>query len=53
MEILGITAVVVCSWFAQFLNDSEEKKEEEEFEKQLREKIKNEQYVNIRIIEKL
>jgi hypothetical protein len=52
MEILGITAVVVCSWFAQFLNDSEEKREKE-FEKRVKEKMKNDQYVNIRIIEKL
>jgi nitrogen regulatory protein PII-like uncharacterized protein len=52
MEILGITAVIVCSWFAQFLNDSEEKREKE-VEKRVKEKMKNEQYVNIRIIEKL
>jgi len=34
------------------LNDSEEKKEKE-VEKRVKEKMKNEQYVNIRIIEKL
>jgi hypothetical protein len=51
MEILGIVIIAFCSWFAQFLSDSEKKKEQET-EKRIKEKIKNDQYVNIRIIEK-
>lgn len=52
MEVLGVIAIAFCSWFAQFLNDSEKEKEKE-VEKRIKEKLKNDQYVNIRIIEKL
>lgn len=51
MEILGMGAIAFCSWMAQFLHASE-KKQEQEIEKRLKEKFKNDQYVNIRIIEK-
>lgn len=51
MEALGVIAIVFCSWFAQFLTDSEKKKEQE-IEKRIKEKVKNDQYVNIRIIDK-
>ena len=48
MEFLGVLAIAFCSWFAQSLNDSEKKKEQE-IEKRVKEKLKNEQCVNIRI----
>jgi hypothetical protein len=52
MEILGMGAIVFCSWAAQFLHASE-KKQEQEIEKRIKEKLKNDQCVNVRIIEKV
>ncbi|MEI6328902.1 MAG: hypothetical protein WCP16_06695 [Pseudanabaena sp. ELA645] len=51
MEIVGFILIPFCMWASQALNDSEKKKEAE-IEKRVKEKMKNEQYVNIRIIEK-
>jgi len=51
MEFFGAFIVGYCLWIAQALNDSQ-KKQEQEVEKRLKEKFKNDQYVNIRIIEK-
>jgi hypothetical protein len=51
MEILGMGAIAFCSWAAQFLHASE-KKQEQEIEKRIKEKMKDDQYINIRIIEK-
>jgi len=51
MEIIGFVLIPFCMWASQALNDSE-KKQEAEIEKRVKEKLKNEQYVNIRIIEK-
>jgi hypothetical protein len=39
-------------WISQMLNDAQ-KKQEQALEKRSKEKLKNEQYVNVRIIEKL
>ena len=52
MEFFGAFIVSYCLWLSQSLNDSQ-KKQVQEIEKRLKEKLKNEQYVNIRIIEKL
>ena len=49
MEILIISC---CLWIAQSINDSQKKKEQEA-EKQTKEKLKNERFINVRIIEKL
>jgi len=50
MEIVGALFVAGCVWISQWLNDHEKKKEQE-MEKKIKEKLKNDQYVNIRIIE--
>jgi hypothetical protein len=51
MEFVGAFIIGYCLWLAQALNDSQ-KQQEVEIEKRIREKLKNEQYVNVRIIEK-
>jgi hypothetical protein len=51
MEFFGAFIIGYCLWIAQALNDSQ-KTQEQEIEKRVKEKLKNEQYVNIRIIEK-
>ncbi|WP_176453210.1 hypothetical protein [Pseudanabaena sp. SR411] len=51
MEFFGVFILGYCLWIAQALNDSQ-KKQEQEIEKRIKEKMKNDQYVNIRIIEK-
>jgi len=51
MEFLGFAIIFGCSWVARFLDD-QEKNQEKEIEKRIKEKLKNDQYVNIRIIEK-
>ncbi len=51
MEFFGAFIIGYCLWIGQALNDSQ-KKQEQEVEKRIKEKLKNEQYVNIRIIEK-
>ena len=51
MEIIGALLISGCLYFSQLLNASDEKKEKE-MEKKIKEKLKNDQYVNIRIIEK-
>jgi len=48
MEVIGIVVIGFCSWLAQFLTDSEKKKEKE-IEDRVKEKIKNDQAINIRI----
>ncbi|BBC25759.1 hypothetical protein [Pseudanabaena sp. ABRG5-3] len=50
MEIIGALLVTGCLWLSQHMNDSDKKKEQE-MEKKIKEKLKNDQYVNIRIIE--
>ena len=52
MEFAGILIISYCLWIAQALNDSQ-KEQEKEVEKRLKEKFKNDQYINVRIIEKL
>jgi len=52
MEFAGILIISYCLWIAQVLNDSQ-KEQEKEVEKRLKEKFKNDQYINVRIIEKL
>ncbi len=52
MEIFGAFIIGYCLWLAQALNDSQ-KKQEQEVEKRVKEKLKNDQYINVRIIEKL
>ena len=52
MEFAGIVIISYCLWFAQSLHDSQKKKEQE-IEKRVREKLKNEQSINVRVIEKL
>jgi hypothetical protein len=49
MEIVGFILIPFCMWASQALNDSEKKKEEE-IEKRVKEKLKNEPHVNIRIV---
>jgi hypothetical protein len=39
-------------WIGQALNDAQ-KKQEQDVEKRIKEKLKNDQYINVRIIEKL
>ncbi|WP_190315916.1 hypothetical protein [Pseudanabaena sp. UWO310] len=51
MEIFGIVLISYCLWISQALNDSQ-KKQEQEIEKKIKEKLKNDQYMNVRIIEK-
>ncbi len=51
MEIIGALLISGCVYLSQLLNASDEKKEKE-MEKKIKEKLKNDQYVNIRIIEK-
>ena len=52
MEFAGIFIISYCLWISQALNDSQ-KEQEKEVEKRLKEKLKNDQYINVRIIEKL
>lgn len=52
MEFAGILIISYCLWIAQALNNSQ-KEQEKEVEKRLKEKFKNDQYINVRIIEKL
>ena len=52
MEFVGILIISCCLWIAQSINDSQKKKEQET-EKQTKEKLKNERFINVRIIEKL
>ena len=52
MEFVGILIISCCLWIAQSINDSQKKKEQET-EKQAKEKLKNERFINVRIIEKL
>ncbi|MBD2175727.1 hypothetical protein H6F42_02180 [Pseudanabaena sp. FACHB-1998] len=52
MEFLGAFIVSYCLWLAQSLNDSQ-KKQEQEIENRVKEKLKNEPHVNVRIVEKL
>ena len=52
MEFVGILIISCCLWIAQSINDSQKKKEQEA-EKQTKEKLKNERFINVRIIEKL
>lgn len=52
MEFVGVVLIGFCLWLAQSLNDSQ-KKQEQEIEKRVKEKLKNDQYINVRIIEKL
>ncbi len=51
MEIIGFVLIPFCMWASQALNDSEKKKEAE-IEKRVKEKLKNEPHINIRIVEK-
>jgi len=51
MEIVGFILIPFCVWLSQALNDAE-KKQEQEIEKRVKEKLKNEPHVNIRIVEK-
>jgi len=52
MEFAGALILSYCLWLAQSLNDAQ-KKQEQEIEKRIKEKLKNEQFVNVRIIEKI
>ncbi|MDX2257207.1 MAG: hypothetical protein NW214_16980 [Pseudanabaenaceae cyanobacterium bins.39] len=51
MEILGALMIGYCLWLSQSLQDSQ-KKLEQEIEKKVKEKLKNEPHVNVRIIDK-
>jgi hypothetical protein len=51
MEFFGVSILACCLWIAQALNDSQKKKEQD-LEKQTKEKLKNERYINVRVIEK-
>ena len=51
MEFFGAMIIGYCLWISKALNDAQ-KKQEQEVEKRIKEKMKNDQYVNIRIIEK-
>jgi hypothetical protein len=50
MEIIGALLFTGGLWLSQHMNDSDKKKEQE-MEKKIKEKLKNDQYMNIRIIE--
>ncbi|MFZ4727973.1 MAG: hypothetical protein ACOYMQ_04855 [Pseudanabaena sp.] len=52
MEFFGIFIIGYCLWIGQALNDAQ-KKQEQDVEKRIKEKLKNDQYINVRIIEKL
>ena len=51
MEFAGALVIGYCLWIAQALNDSQ-KKQEEEIEKRVKEKLKDEPHFNIKIVEK-
>ena len=51
-KFVGILIIFCCLWIAQSINDSQKKKEQET-EKQAKEKLKNERFINVRIIEQL
>lgn len=51
MEFVGAFIVGYCLWIAQALNDSQ-KKQEQDVEKRIKEKLQNESHFNIRIVEK-
>ena len=51
-KIMEILIISCCLWIAQSINDPQKKKEQEA-EKQTKEKLKNERFINVRIIEKL
>lgn len=52
MEFFGVFILSYCLWIGQALNDAQ-KKQEQDVEKRIKEKLKNDQYINVRIIEKL
>ena len=52
MEFFGVFILGYCLWIGQALNDAQ-KKQEQDVEKRIKEKLKNDQYLNVRIIEKL
>ena len=52
IKFVEILIISCCLWIAQSINDSQKKKEQEA-EKQTKEKLKNERFINVRIIEKL
>ena len=51
MEFIGILFIAFSVWASQWLNDAEKKKEQE-IEKRVKEKLKDEPHVNVRIIDK-
>jgi hypothetical protein len=51
MEFIGALFIIASVWASQWLNDAEKKKEQE-IEKRVKEKLKDEPHVNVRIIDK-
>jgi hypothetical protein len=51
MEFAGALVIGYCLWIAQALNDSQ-KKQEQEIEKRVKEKLQNQAHFNIQIVEK-
>jgi hypothetical protein len=51
MEFVGALIVSYCLWIAQSLNDAQ-KKQEQDIEKRIKDKLKDEPHFNIRIVEK-
>jgi len=51
MEFIGALFIIGSVWASQWLNDAEKKKEQE-IEKRVKEKLKDEPHFNVRIIDK-
>jgi hypothetical protein len=51
MEFIGALFIIGSVWASQWLNDAE-KKQEQEIDKRVKEKLKDEPHINVRIIEK-
>ena len=51
MEFAGALVIGYCLWIAQALNDSQQK-QEQEIEKLVKEKLKDQPHFNIQIVDK-